>query len=707
MHTDRARGSHGGNAPRGVSRRRALTIGAAGLALAAWTDGAVLAPAKAATLPAFGKGKVVLDWQPWRVGWSNGWDGIFYDATAPFRAANPGVDVRVDVSTGPWSNDSGVAASIVAGSGPDVYSGFAPTNMIDAGYNLDLAPYLKQYNVDTSLFDAGQFGIYVKNGGVFALPAELSINAVPVNLTVVDALGLSEPGSDWTYQEAESLWRSVTQHGSKPRIGHSVWGPPSEYMWQGWGASMAAGYWSDRCALDSAQASAFGEWFFPLVTAGVITTAGVTQPSSFLSGQVVCPTWGSWMLPMAATALQAVKWRFYPYPQWPKGSSSRTGQDYYAVSVNTKHPAEAAAFAIWLTTSKAWQESLIRLQLVIPPQKVYWADWARLVEALAPPLRGKNVQAFTAPALDNRGFSTPPFAYYSSSAYGLIGNYLGAIAAQKVSPPLGLHQASSAVNAFESQMANAAHTANKTLAELKHASQSATAVTFTMPSKAGVGIPSSNPPKGYITSQAGTWTMIGDGADVWSASDNCTFAALPWTSSAGSFTCRVVSIANLDCPHLSQWAKIGLMARGDLSDDAPMVLICASGANGVFTDVRPTAGPTPNQQGPVSPPPQSGLIAAKYLTWPNTQKHANYLLKPVWLRLSRKAATWSAYSSLDGTHWTAAGTAMTADMAGCWVGIFCLSHNGSFNGKGRIRATFDTLSFAPSLDVQLGTPGTP
>jgi hypothetical protein len=46
-------------------------------------------------------------------------------------------------------------------------------------------------------------------------------------------------------------------------------------------------------------------------------------------------------------------------------------------------------------------------------------------------------------------------------------------------------------------------------------------------------------------------------------------------------------------------------------------------------------------------------------------------------------------------------------MAGCWVGIFCLSHNGSFNGKGRIVATFDQLSFTPSVEVQLGSPGAP
>jgi len=108
------------------------------------------------------------------------------------------------------------------------------------------------------------------------------------------------------------------------------------------------------------------------------------------------------------------------------------------------------------------------------------------------------------------------------------------------------------------------------------------------------------------------------------------------------------------------------------------------------------------QQGPVSPPPTSGLIGAPYLTYPVTEKVPNYLRRPVWLRLVRHGASWQPYSSFDGERWTPAGSPLVAEMAGCWVGIFCLAHNADFGGKGRIRAVLDHLSFVPDTLVQLG-----
>lgn len=349
----------------------------------------------------------------------------------------------------------------------------------------------------------------------------------------------------------------------------------------------------------------------------------------------------------------------------------------------------------------------MRFQLVLPPTRGFWGDWAAFVRTVAPPLAGKYLEAFTVAAQQGRAFNHPAFAYNSDGAYATIGNYIPNIVNRKLSVEEGLRQATQAVNAFEEASKAMALAAEKTAALLRSSSAQKGAVLFPAPSRKGFGVAPSAAPKGYITHSGGSWTLVGDGADVWTNSDNCTFAGIPWRSSSGTFTCRVVSVANIDCPHLSQWAKIGLMARGDLSDDAPMVLICVSGANGVFTDVRPTAGVTPAQQGPVSPPPTSGLIAAKYVTKPNTQKHANYLLKPVWLRLQRQGAKWLPYSSLDGKTWAAAGTPVVAEMAGCWVGIFCLSHNGSFGGKGRIKATFDNLSFTPTVEAQLGQPGAP
>ncbi len=101
-----------------------------------------------------------------------------------------------------------------------------------------------------------------------------------------------------------------------------------------------------------------------------------------------------------------------------------------------------------------------------------------------------------------------------------------------------------------------------------------------------------------------------------------------------------------------------------------------------------------------------GLLQPSAILRSGSTKQANYLLKPVWLRLVRQDNRWSAYTSLDGSHWQAAGTPVGVDAAGVWVGLFVTAHDGSFGKSGlKIQATFDHLSgFAPTQGYQLGNP---
>ncbi len=693
----------------GVPRRRALA--AAGVTILAPAALAACGPAAGLARPTAAKPRTTLVWQPWRVGWASSWTGVFQQALAPFLKAHPGVDIVIDVGDGPVSNDAAVLAAILAGAGPDVYSGFAPAKMIEAKVNLDLAPYLRRFNVDTHTFDAGQFAKFTTNGGVYALPAELSTSAVVLNLSLLDQLGIPYPAGDWDYREAASLWRRTTKASntaSGRRVGFTFWGQkaawlPGDFYWRGWGASVAQGGYTTKCALDSHEATAFAQWWYPLMHAGVVSWLGAAPP---WPQQVACGFAGSWSLPMYAQQT-SVKYDFWPQPRWPTGTTAYAGNDYYAVSRTTHQPELAASFAIWLATSKDWADSLTRMQLVLPPTRGSWEQWQAVVRAVAPPLAHKNLGAFTVAAMADRAFNHPAFAYLSDAAYGRIAPYTTRMAMRQISVPLGLQEATRAVDTFEIAAQSTTLQTARVQAELKRAAASTHAVTFQPAPRAGLGVPASVPPKGSITHHATQWTMIGDGGDVWATSDNCTYACIPWTSSDGSFVARVAAIRNVDCPHLSQWSKVGLMARGDLSDDAAMVLVCASGDHGVFVDSRQVPGTSASQQGPLSPAPKTGLIGAQYLTKPNTAKHHNYLLRPVWLRLVRAADSWQPASSFDGKTWTKAGAALRPGMAGCWVGIFCASHNSSFGGKGRIAATFDRLSFTPSTQVQLGTPGKP
>lgn len=393
-----------------------------------------------------------------RGGWDGNpaWASLFHELTAPFRTAHPGVDIVVEAPT-PGSNDFAVQAAILAGKGPDVFSGFGPSKMIEGGLTLDLTPYLKEYGVDIAIFDRGQVGKYMPpQGGVYAVPAELSTTAVLVNVGLLNRLGIPRPSPVWGWTEAEAVWRKASGATAQgPRIGFSFWGHlgpkasiPGEYLWRGWGASYAEHPYAARCGLDSGAAQRMAEWLYPLLYAGVVRW-GSGWSRSFPSERIVCSTAGSWTLPSLATSLRGMEWDFWPSPAWPQGVTSFAGNDYYAVNAHTRHPQESAAFSLWLTTSDAWQRELVRLQLVIPPARHLWSTWAAHVQAVAPVFRGKNVAAFTHAALLGRAFNRPAFRYNSVGAYGLIAQQAALIASRRLSPSRGLASAVQVVNAFE------------------------------------------------------------------------------------------------------------------------------------------------------------------------------------------------------------------------------------------------------------------
>lgn len=399
-------------------------------------------------------------WAPWRVGWGSSWNAVFLDAVQPFMAEHPGVDVQIDIGGSSGSNDTALIPQIIAGTAPDVYSGYGPTKMIEGGYNLDLAPYLKAQNVDTSIFDQGEYSKFVGSNGVWALPAELSTSAVIVNEGMLDDLGVAYPDRSWDYTSAAALWQQVATKSATPgksRVGFVYWGQkasylPGDYYLRGWGASAAAANFSTKCGLDSPQALAFAQWWFPLLVDGVIAWNGAALP---WPQQVACGFAGSWSLPGFA-AQRSVKWDFWPQPAWPQGTTAYAGNDYYAVSATTKNPELAATFAVWLTTSLTWQQALMRLQLVVPPNSKLWPQWVEVVKAIAPPLADKHLDAFTVAPLQNRAFNHPAFAYGSDEAYSTIGTYTGQIPSGKLDPVGAFRQAAAAVDKLESGLAAAA-----------------------------------------------------------------------------------------------------------------------------------------------------------------------------------------------------------------------------------------------------------
>jgi hypothetical protein len=160
-----------------------------------------------------------------------------------------------------------------------------------------------------------------------------------------------------------------------------------------------------------------------------------------------------------------------------------------------------------------------------------------------------------------------------------------------------------------------------------------------------------------------TYTINGNGADIWGNSDQFNFASTTMTGD-GSAIAYVDSITNTNA-----WAKAGVMIRNDSSAGSVFAALLVSPTSGITFEWRSTVGGTTSQEVNVS-------IAA-----------------PVGLKLTRAGSTFTAYYSTDGINWIAIGPSQTVAMnAAALAGLAVTSHN-----TGALcTATFSSVSIGNS-----------
>jgi fibronectin type 3 domain-containing protein len=154
-------------------------------------------------------------------------------------------------------------------------------------------------------------------------------------------------------------------------------------------------------------------------------------------------------------------------------------------------------------------------------------------------------------------------------------------------------------------------------------------------------------PAGTYSQSAGTHTIEGAGADIWNAADAFRFAQQSLTGD-GTITARLVSLENTD-----PFAKAGLMMRES----------SAAGAKNVMAVVTPTSA-------------NGFRFQSRTATNATTAKlTAGAGAPPSWLRLTRTGNSFTAFSSPNGTTWTAIGTAISFTMNNTiMVGLAVTSH---------------------------------
>jgi phosphatidylserine/phosphatidylglycerophosphate/cardiolipin synthase-like enzyme/regulation of enolase protein 1 (concanavalin A-like superfamily) len=167
-----------------------------------------------------------------------------------------------------------------------------------------------------------------------------------------------------------------------------------------------------------------------------------------------------------------------------------------------------------------------------------------------------------------------------------------------------------------------------------------------------VGVP------GVSSSQGGTFTVAGSGADVWGTADAFRYTYQSLTGD-GQIVARVASLAPVN-----SWSKAGVMIRNSLAANSAYAFMIISVAKGSVFQYRASTG--------ASAASIAGTAVAP----------------PYWVRIVRSGNTITGYQSANGSSWTLVGSASIPMGQTVQIGLAVTSHDNTRLAT----ATFDQIS---------------
>jgi ABC-type glycerol-3-phosphate transport system substrate-binding protein len=688
--------------------RRGLLEGAAAAGLA----GIALArPAAAAPLRA--NPVIALTFAPWWIYWNPAGEGLLREAAAEFDRTHPGL--RLTAVQGPQGgsiSSAGMITACLSGQGPDVVGDCceAYTIYVSSGVFANLTPYLRRENIPLTTWNTGHVQALAEPEGQFALPLYDGPIVYMYNKTILDQLGLPYPDPDWDDKAAAALWRQCTgtianvKSGSNHRYGVCFWWypgyyTPGDWLFKGFGGSVldASG---TRCLLDQPPAIQAGEWIMPQIWDQVGTQN--FNYSDIENGITVFSPRGGWYIARDVAAFgNKFEWDYVPVPYFPNGRATFGNNDFWGLNAYSPHRDAAWEVLKWLTYEDYWQRFTMKTAMLGPSKVSLWDEFETILTQTAPILRTKQIKWYKDAVQHGYGYAQKFFRYQPSQAFAIINNVMSELDAHKLDVIAAFTQITKQINALEATGPAIAAAQSAELAAVRKfvakAEASVTPVAFPKPPRVEPG--AGNPPV------ATTWVAVGPGGQVRlqaqggggveGTADHITFAGAPFALSRGEFVCRLLSVLLPKGGALHQYttAKVGLMARSSLSDGAADAAVAYAAYRGVHTVSRPLIGVNSAGAG-------SGIASAAVQVSATPAAGANWLVKPLWLRLNVDGNVWTAYASFDGKTWTAVAKPMTVEFVGAWVGLFATSAN---TGQ-TLEAVFDQVTgFSPSTHVRIGS----
>jgi ABC-type glycerol-3-phosphate transport system substrate-binding protein len=382
---------------------------------------------------------------------------LYEQILAQFEATRPGLRVRVV----PYASTPANAAAIAAGTAPDVFADVAPSYpaYVQQQLLLRLDDFFRRDNIDLAIWSPTMVQALRTSSGTYAVSRGLDTYVFAVNLSLLDNLGLAYPSPDWTHQELGQLARSLASAAGAPggrrRYGVSFQGGPGGFL--GTAGEVVAGFGGavtdqtrTRQTLSSAPSVQGLQWLVDELLApqvGVNGTGNADLAAGTAGVQEIQ------QVQLLAAFLQwnrsGLRWTLQPPPVYPHGRAGGAAANYWAISATTAHPEQAWELLRWMSTEPPYQQFLMKTFLFPPALVALQDQWQATAEAVAPGLKGKGLQWFTASARDGWGQAEPYFAYANAQAIALDVQWWNRILSGAVSLQAGLAEADRQVTALE------------------------------------------------------------------------------------------------------------------------------------------------------------------------------------------------------------------------------------------------------------------
>jgi multiple sugar transport system substrate-binding protein len=267
-----------------------------------------------------------------------------------FEAENP--NITIEVSSAPFADYfTLLEADLVGGDAPDVFE-LNFENFVSYAANdvlLDLSPYV---STDAPYYPRALEAFQV-DGAQYALPESFSTVLLFYNKDLFDQAGIEYPTAEWTWDDAMTAAQAIRA------LGDDIWGIYSPIQfWEFYkkAAQNNCAFFNEdmtESTINSPECVTALETMVSFVNEDVMPDqtelAGVANEELFLQGKLGMNVIGIWQF--AAFAEAPFAWDIQLEP----GAAQKAHHFFangVAVSADSEHPEEAAAWAQFLTSSE-------------------------------------------------------------------------------------------------------------------------------------------------------------------------------------------------------------------------------------------------------------------------------------------------------------------------------------------------------------------